>query len=244
MLSKISDNSPLRKMFIEGKDQSIYDTVLNYFISFKSNLWSNAKEKSYITKTVGVQASFDILKLLLKKENSDSPENINFNVYLTKAKSIDFSDKFFQASGIGRNRIKNIIGIATGLIQKEKIKKTDLPFYEDLLAGKNTSTEKERWIWEEEAENAIINILEKAEWNFKNKSVNLYLDSDYENSKSFSNYNSFLSKLSEIAEIAYSANLPSDNEFAEEQKEKFEADDLVQSCLTDYESNLKKLGWI
>ena len=37
--------------------------------------------------------------------------------------------------------------------------------------------------------------------------------------------------------------LPSDNEFAEEQREKFDAEDLVNSHLTEYEENLKKLGW-
>lgn len=244
MLSKIADYSPMRKMFIEGKDQSIYDTVLNYFVSVKENLWNVANEKSYITKTVGVQASFDILKLILKKCNSETPETIDFNSYLSVAKSVDFSDKFFQASGIGRSRIRNTIGIAAGLILKEKVKKIDLPFYEELLSNQSSNFQVEKSFWEEEAEKAVSNALEKAEWNYGSNSVNLYLDGDYENSKPFTSYEKFFSKLVEVAEIAFVTSLPSDSEFAEAQREKFDEEDLVQSNLSDYEDNLRRLGWI
>lgn len=245
LVRDIKDVSPLRNLFLNLKDQTLYDVVISYFTGVKSILWANALEKSYINKTVGVQACFDILRLILIKEKSEVPEQINFETYLTKAKHIDFSDKFFQASGIGRTRIKNSIGVATELIPKDKLKKNDLGAYENILSGINTNIEKDKWFWEEEAENAVLNTLENAEWNYDSKTVGLYTtdDYDYEHITTYENFQSLLNKLVEVAEIAFSSNLPLDNEFSEEQKEKFDSEDLVYSYLINYEENLRKLGW-
>ena len=245
MLSKFtSDNSPLRNYFIEGKDQTIYSTIINFFKVIDELLWSRVtSDKSYIIKTVGVQASFDVLKMILKSNQNVQPENIDFKKYIIPSVNIDFSDKFFQASGIGRSRIKNIIGLAAGLVEQAKLKKRDIPFFDDILLGRNTNTEKEKWMWEEDAENAVINALEKAEWNYGSKTVSLYLDYDYDKPVTFDKFDKFFNKLVEISEIAFVTSLPSDNEFAEEQREKFDAEDLVNSHLTEYEENLKKLGW-
>ena len=181
--------------------------------------------------------------MILKANNEENPENIDFKKYITPSVNIDFSDKYFQASGIGRSRIKNIIGLAAGLVEKTKLKKRDIPFFDDILSGKNTNTQKEKWMWEEDAENAIINALEKVEWNYGSKTVSMYLDYDYDKQVTFDKFDKFFNKLVEIAEIAFVSSLPSDNEFAEEQREKFDAEDLVNSYLTEYEENLKKLGW-
>jgi len=246
MLMKFTyDNSPLRTQFIEGKDRTIYNTIINYLKVVDEFLWAPIiSDKSYIIKTVGVQAIFDILKLILKSNPNEEPERIDFRKYISASSRIDYSDKFFQASGIGRSRIKNTIGLAAGLVEKGKLKKRDIPFFDAILEGKNTNTEKEKCICEEEAENAVINTLEKAEWNYGSKTVNLYLDSDYDKAATFDTYDKFLYKLVEIAHIAFVSYLPSDAEFAEEQKEKFDAEDLVKSYLSEYEENLNKLGWL
>jgi len=245
LVKEIKDVSPLRNLFLNLNDQTLYDVIISFFTIIKNILWENASEKSYINKTVGVQACFDILKLILITEKSEHPEQIDFNLYISKAAHIDFSDKFFQASGIGRSRIKNTIGAATGLIHESKLKKNDLTFYREILDGKNTDLVKEKMVWDDEAENAVLNTLEKAEWNFDSKSVGLYLSDDYsyEYITEFKNFSDFFKKLLEIAQIAYVSSLPSDYEFAEEQKEKFDAEDLVYSYLADYDENLKKLGW-
>lgn len=85
--------------------------------------------------------------------------------------------------------------------------------------------------------------MDKVEWNYGNKTVGLVIDSDYDKPTIFNDYKTFFSKLIEIAEIAFESSLPSDHEFADEQKEKFDVYDLVNSNLTEYEANLKKLGW-
>lgn len=244
MLEGIKDLSPLRTLFITNQDKTIYDTLINYFAVVKEIFWDNATQKSYINKTVGVQACFDVLKLILLKEKSLTPDKIDFKSYLITSSSINFSDKFFQASGIGRSRIKNTIGISSNLISIDKIKKSDKSFYEQIISGISTDIQKEKWIWEEEAENVIIYALENANWSYDDKSVTLLEEYDYDKVTKYKNFEDFFQKLVEIAEIQFVANLPSDNEFAEEQREKFDVDDLVQSHLYEYEENLKKLGWI
>lgn len=245
MLSKFkSDNSPLRKQFIEGKDQTIYNTIIKFFKVVEELLWShNHYEGSYIFKTVGIQAMFDVLKLILKENSNSDPDTINFRDYISKVSGVDFSDKFFQASGIGRSRIRNTFGIASGLVQKSKIKKRDIPFYERILDGSGSDFEVEKWIWEEDAENALVNALEKVQWNYEAKSVSLIIDSDYQDPVYFDSFDSFFNKLVEIAEIAFVSSLPSDNEFAEIERERFNPDELVKEQLSFYEDNLKKLGW-
>jgi hypothetical protein len=238
LLKNVKDPSPLRDLFLSYKDQTIYDILIDYFINFKMIFWDKAHENSYIIKTVGVQAAFDILKLILIKANT---YDLDFKSYLEKAANIDFSDKFFQASGIGRSRIRNAMSLAMGLIDIKRIRKNDFPYYEDLIAGK--SSYKERWIWEEDAENALINALEKAEWNFDNKSVNLYLDSNYDSFTEFNTFKGFFAKLVEIAEIAFSSSLPSDKEIAQESLSKFDSEELVYSFLDHYSEDLKKMGW-
>jgi DNA phosphorothioation-associated DGQHR protein 1 len=244
MLKEIRDNSPLRSLFLTYQDKTIYDTIIEYFSVVKDLFWNDVSKKSYIIKTVGIQASFDILKIILLNESSKLPTLIDFNSYLTKARDLDFTDKFFQASGIGRNRIKNAIGIAIGLVDKNKIKKADLPYYDQILSGSNTSLLKEKWYWEDEAENTIIYLLENAQWNYQNKTVSIYIDDNYETSEEYDTYAKLFNKLVEIAEDKFISNLPIDNEFANEQREKFDADDMVTSQILQYEENIRKLGWL
>ena len=244
MLKDVKDISPLRGMFLEGKDQTIYDILTSYFDVFSRLFWLNAPVKAYIFKTVGVQAAFDILKMILVKEKSTAPDLIDFGTFLIKASPVDFSDKFFQASGIGRSRIKNTIAIAAELVSVNKIKKTDLPFYNNLISGGTTEAQAEKWLWDENAESAVNNVLEKTNWNYDNGTVTISIDDDYENMETFSSFDDFFSKLIVIAETEFVSSLPSDNEFADQQREIFDEEELVRSCLVDYEANLKQLGWI
>ncbi len=244
MLKDVRDSSPLRKEFIELKDLTLYNVIIKYFKVVENLFWSKAKSNSYIFKTVGIQALFDVLKFILKDNQNKNAENIDFHSYLLKASNIDFADKFFQSSGIGRGRIKNSINVLIGLLDKNKIKKKDLPSYELIFAQQDTNTTKELWIWEEEAENRIISLLENSTWSLDNKSVSLFLDEEYENITTFKTYDDFVSKLQEIAEETFADYLPSDSEFADEQKEKFDSEDLINSLLVDYEENLKKINWI
>lgn len=244
LISEIKDPSPLRYLFLNLYDQKIYDIITDYFKVVDSLYWQNAPKNSYIIKTVGIQALFDVLKGILKSIEVKPETNIDFKSILKDSEKLDFSDRFFQSSGIGRSRIRNAINLKIGNLTIDKIKKVDVSYYEQILNSEGTTTHKEKWFWEEEAENSVIYALQNATWNFDSNSVSIVLDDNSDEPVKFESYKKFIQKLEEIAELAFVVSLPSDNEFADEQREKFDESDLVQSCLVEYEDNLKKIGWI
>lgn len=244
LISEIKDPSPLRSLFLNLYDQKIYDIITDFFKVVDAFYWQKAPKNSYIIKTVGIQALFDVLKGILKSIQINSESIIDFKVILKDTETLDFSDRFFQSSGIGRSRIRNAINLKIGNLSLDKIKKVDISFYEKILNSEGTETHKEKWYWEEEAENSVIYALQDATWNFENNTVSLILDDNTDYPEKFESYEKLIQKLEDIAELAFVASLPSDNEFAEEQREKFDASDLVKSCLVEYEDSLKKIGWI
>ena len=120
-----SDKSPLRKLFIEGNDKGLFELLYSFFISAAEIFWAKAPERSYIRKTVGIQALFDILRLILSQSGADNFHRELFSAKLRKAAHVDFSNSFFQASGTGRGRIRNVIGICAGIIELGAIKTSD-----------------------------------------------------------------------------------------------------------------------
>jgi len=107
---------PLRRYFIETNDTITYKSVVNFFGAVQLMLWRNTKPRSFIVKTVGIQALFDVLKLILPAalESKDISKDA-FVALFRPALEIDFSDDFFQASGTGRTRIRNTLGRAIGI---------------------------------------------------------------------------------------------------------------------------------
>jgi DNA phosphorothioation-associated DGQHR protein 1 len=102
------DGSPLRFLYREGFDEALYEVVHNYFTAVDTVFWSNALPGSYIKKTVGVQALFDVLLILMNgfKERLDG-DVVDFIKKLEPAGHVDFSGA--QASGAGRTFIKGKI---------------------------------------------------------------------------------------------------------------------------------------
>ena len=111
------DGTPLRELYMEGNDLAIYTVIENFFSAANGAFWANAGNRSYIRKTVGLQALFDILRLLLKRDFAEHKaiSKQYFLDILRPARQIDFSDEVFQASGIGRSRIRKAIAEIIGL---------------------------------------------------------------------------------------------------------------------------------
>jgi DNA phosphorothioation-associated DGQHR protein 1 len=106
-----NDPTPLRELYKLTNDLAIYTAVKNFFLAVKQVFWESASEGSYIKKTVGIQALFDILRQLLDK-HFESKKDIRvefFRSHLAKAGDIDFSKGDVQASGIGRKFIRDEI---------------------------------------------------------------------------------------------------------------------------------------
>lgn len=116
------DGSPLRTLFLECKDDKIFQVIVDYFDVVQSLFFFPASDSSYIFRTVGIQALFDILRLILQERKASTVRKKDFEAVLHHAAHIDFSDSFFQASGLGRTRIRNSIGLASGLVKESDVK--------------------------------------------------------------------------------------------------------------------------
>ncbi|MGY8635605.1 hypothetical protein RAD15_24320 [Bradyrhizobium sp. 14AA] len=79
--------------------------------------WKDAKGGSYIIKTVGVQALFDILRKLAPAALEKKRISVDFfTKSLDAARTIDFSaDEYKNASGSGRSYIRKAIEEAINL---------------------------------------------------------------------------------------------------------------------------------
>lgn len=105
------DKSPLRTAYIDVQDKVIYLMVRNFLTACNEIFWSQNDNRSFITKTVGIQALFDVLKLLAEKSYQLKDIRVSyFRNILKTAKVIDFNDiKFNNASGAGRSKIRRTI---------------------------------------------------------------------------------------------------------------------------------------
>ena len=112
----------MRKQFLDGEDKEIYRIVADFFRAFSDVLWKDAKPHSFIFRTVGILASFDILKLALSAGKIDTNDTYAATkTMILAAEAVDFADNLFHASGAGRVRIRNVIGVATSLISYEQL---------------------------------------------------------------------------------------------------------------------------
>jgi hypothetical protein len=117
MVENYNDLSPLRQEFLNYKDEVIKNIVFPFFHSINDMVWSKVdNSNSYLKKTKGVQALFDLLKEHLKNNTTFVPKIIE------RISKINFSDNYFQASGIGKTRIRNVIFILNKFKSIEDIK--------------------------------------------------------------------------------------------------------------------------
>lgn len=117
------DASPMREFYLSNNDLVIYLIVRNYFSAIKDALWQNAGPGSFIVKTVGIQAQFDILKELATEFLAAGDISVNsFYERLKPLQTVDFASvEFRNASGAGRTKIKKIMGFLMGVMDGDKI---------------------------------------------------------------------------------------------------------------------------
>lgn len=97
---------PLRMFYLSGNDLAILEVVKNYFTAVREEIWDRVDANSYLIKTVGIQAQFDVLKKILQNIEVNSK---NYSVNSLSRLLENFvppQGVDYQASGIGRNDIK------------------------------------------------------------------------------------------------------------------------------------------
>jgi DNA phosphorothioation-associated DGQHR protein 1 len=126
------DKTPLRQSYLDCNDLLIFTLTKNYFNAVSETLWKG-DNRSYIRKTVGVQALFDVLKLICPE--ALAAKNLSQQFFARKLASctvIDFADDFIQASGTGRQRIRNALEICLGLRKLQDVNEADRNTYKRL----------------------------------------------------------------------------------------------------------------
>jgi len=121
-------NSPLRALFINNKDKTLYDFIYNYFLALKCTLWRH----SVFTKTLGIHACFDFLRIVSQSYEDDIEYDENYFInLLSTAKNIDFDNEFFGIQSKLRGRLKNILLICSGVkdISQLSLKDEDISTY-------------------------------------------------------------------------------------------------------------------
>ena len=121
---------PLRELYLEANDELIYTGIKNYFKAVDNVFWKKAKPASLICRTVGLQALFDVARMIMKKSVSEKDfSEASFQKILLPASKVDFSDSFFQTSGTGRGRIRTTIELCLGLRDYDKVKQAYVKDY-------------------------------------------------------------------------------------------------------------------
>lgn len=135
------DGTPLRQLFLSTNDRAIYEFVKNYFTAVQELFWRDTQGSSYVKKTVGIQAFFDVLKSLAEVAIAKRDISVDyFKERLRPASHINFADHIFQASGGGRVRIRTTLMLAMKLMNEADVNNQDLlPDYRRLI-GKPSAT--------------------------------------------------------------------------------------------------------
>lgn len=128
------DGTPARELYRRTNDKAIYALASNFLSAANATFWQSPKKHSSLIRTVGIQALFDIMSL--RAEAAIKAKNLgtrHFTDPMRQAATIDFTDDFFQASGKGRTRIKNVLALAMNLTTLEDVPEGDRTKYADLI---------------------------------------------------------------------------------------------------------------
>lgn len=107
----------MRDQYIAANDKALYELLCNYFGAVKSSLWDNVGVGSYLRKTVGLQALFDVLRVILATTpvTAERLSEKSFRVMFDRCAKLDPDGNKYQASGIGRSDIRRDLLDAIGI---------------------------------------------------------------------------------------------------------------------------------
>lgn len=113
------------------EDDKLWQLSLHFLNEVSTSLWKKAKGNSYIRKTIGIPALFDVFRIIALKTPREELEP-RLEVVFRAASSVDFADQFFQASGKGRVQVKNAVLSAAGELREDDVSPEEYPFYQRL----------------------------------------------------------------------------------------------------------------
>ncbi|MCB2426047.1 DGQHR domain-containing protein [Methylophaga pinxianii] len=121
LLREVSTSAPLRELYLNNKDKTLYELISNYLRVLKSLLWDEYDEAFILRRTLGIQATFDFLREIAKHYDSSHYSYDFFENLLKPAQNIDFGDEFFGVQSKVRTRIKNSLYVSSGIKKVEDL---------------------------------------------------------------------------------------------------------------------------
>lgn len=118
------DTSVLRNLYIENKDEEIYEMIFNYFVAVKNILWQNATKDSIITKTIGIAVLFDLLKAIIENDGIQD----SYEKYIQSISDINYTSDYFSLSGGGKAKLRRILKYKLGFLSYENLTEADTKF--------------------------------------------------------------------------------------------------------------------
>ncbi|MBB1361061.1 DGQHR domain-containing protein [Shewanella sp. SR44-4] len=131
MLSDIKTKSPLRHLYLEQKDKTLYDLINHFFTALNKTLWNY----DVFRKTLGIHACFDYLKISCNEFDISQLNESFFFDRFDVISSVNFTDEFFGVQTKLRTRLRNVLLIGTGVktIEELNIKNEEFKSYKKIL---------------------------------------------------------------------------------------------------------------
>jgi DNA phosphorothioation-associated DGQHR protein 1 len=134
-LSIFPSSAPLRDLYVNNKNKTLYNIIIDYVNVITKELWENGNY-SIFQKSLGMYTVFDILKEIIKQEiheNGEDFSKFNFDYFDKKVQTfskVNFNDPFFDIQTKVRKRIKDIAYFLLNYINKEELLKRGKDPYE------------------------------------------------------------------------------------------------------------------
>lgn len=124
----LDKNGPLHKLYLDQKDQEVFDILFNYFSAIKEVFpiaWENVSDNFILTKTTGFNG-FMLYLIELLKINNTSYENMTVPYFVSKFESVrgefkELTNINYPSGAIGQNKIRDILRNSLTSAEKEII---------------------------------------------------------------------------------------------------------------------------
>lgn len=121
------DTSVLRNLYIENKDEEIYNILFKYFVAVNNILWKNAPANSVITKTIGIAVLFDILKAIIEHDGIQ----YSFEKYISLISDVDYTSESFSLSGGGKVKLRRFLKYKLGFLTDMDLIESDFKILQE-----------------------------------------------------------------------------------------------------------------
>lgn len=107
---KRRSSEPLRPMYFSYKDAQLYDLVERFFRAVKQVLWVKSDSIHLLRKTIGIQALFELLKEICKREAGvEAWSQAEFEKRLDSIDLNKIAQLETNYSGVGKSQIKSVL---------------------------------------------------------------------------------------------------------------------------------------